>query len=52
VANAGFPIRQPALVNLQSGRCVADPSSSTTSGTQLQIWDCYGNDAQHWTLPG
>ena len=32
-----------------SGRCVDDPSSSTTDGTQLQLWDCSANANQQWT---
>ncbi|WP_344057078.1 non-reducing end alpha-L-arabinofuranosidase family hydrolase, partial [Sphaerisporangium rubeum] len=32
-----------------SGRCVDVPNSSTTDGTQLNIWDCHGNANQQWT---
>ncbi|WP_460494914.1 hypothetical protein [Dactylosporangium cerinum] len=28
-----------------------DPAGSTTDGTQLQIWDCNGTNAQRVTLP-
>ncbi|MFJ2510514.1 endo-1,4-beta-xylanase [Streptomyces griseoviridis] len=32
-----------------SGRCVDDPNSTTTDGTQLQLWDCSGQTNQQWT---
>ena len=32
-----------------SGRCLDVPNSSTTDGTQLQLWDCSGNSNQQWT---
>ncbi|MFF0311059.1 endo-1,4-beta-xylanase [Streptosporangium sp. NPDC004379] len=32
-----------------SGRCVDVPNSSTTDGTQVQLWDCHGNANQQWT---
>ncbi|MFM9442683.1 endo-1,4-beta-xylanase [Streptomyces acidiscabies] len=31
-----------------SGRCLDVPGSSTTDGTQLQIWDCHTNANQQW----
>jgi Alpha galactosidase A/Ricin-type beta-trefoil lectin domain/Alpha galactosidase C-terminal beta sandwich domain len=37
------------LVGGQSGRCVDVPNSSTTNGTQLQLWDCNGQTNQSWT---
>jgi non-reducing end alpha-L-arabinofuranosidase len=37
------------LVGGQSGRCLDVPNSSTTNGTQLQLWDCSGNSNQRWT---
>ena len=37
------------LVGGQSGRCLDDPNSSTTNGTQQQIWDCSGQANQRWT---
>jgi hypothetical protein len=40
-----------ALMNPQSGRCLDDPSSSTTDGTQLQLFDCNASAAQQWSLP-
>jgi hypothetical protein len=33
----------------QSGRCVTVPNSSTTNGTQVQLWDCSGGTNQRWT---
>ncbi|MEU9836578.1 endo-1,4-beta-xylanase [Streptosporangium sp. NPDC048047] len=32
-----------------SGRCVDVPNSSTTDGTQVQLWDCHGNANQQWS---
>ena len=37
------------VVGGQSGRCVDVPSSSTTNGAQVQLWDCYGGSNQRWT---
>lgn len=32
-----------------SGRCLDVPGTSTTDGTQLQLWDCNGGTNQQWT---
>jgi endo-1,4-beta-xylanase len=32
-----------------AGKCLDVPGSSTTPGTQLQIWDCSGASNQTWT---
>ncbi|MFC4998379.1 arabinofuranosidase catalytic domain-containing protein [Dactylosporangium cerinum] len=32
-----------------SGRCLEVPNSSTTNGTQVQLWDCNGAAGQSWT---
>ncbi|CAG7641697.1 arabinofuranosidase catalytic domain-containing protein [Actinacidiphila bryophytorum] len=32
-----------------AGKCLDVPNSSTTLGTQLQIWDCNGQANQQWT---
>jgi endo-1,4-beta-xylanase len=32
-----------------AGRCLDVPGSSTTLGTQIQIWDCSGGANQTWT---
>nr|WP_246001375.1 ricin-type beta-trefoil lectin domain protein [Allorhizocola rhizosphaerae] len=37
------------IVGGQSGRCADVPNSSTTNGTQLQIWDCHGGTNQRFT---
>jgi hypothetical protein len=37
------------LVGGQSGKCVDVPNASTTNGTQVQIWDCWGASQQLWT---
>ncbi|WP_204061757.1 RICIN domain-containing protein, partial [Microbispora corallina] len=34
---------------VSSGRCVDVPNSSTTDGTQLQIWDCHSGANQQWS---
>jgi non-reducing end alpha-L-arabinofuranosidase len=38
-----------ALVGAQSGRCVDVPNSTTTNGTQVQLYDCNGQTNQAWT---
>ena len=38
------------IVGGQSGRCVDVPNSTTTNGTQVQLWDCSGQANQSWTL--
>jgi len=37
------------LVGGQSGRCVDVPNSTTTNGTQVQLWDCSGQANQRFT---
>ncbi|HEV8555111.1 MAG TPA: ricin-type beta-trefoil lectin domain protein [Actinophytocola sp.] len=37
------------IVGGQSGRCVDVPNSTTTNGTQVQLWDCSGQPNQSWT---
>ncbi|MEU7874520.1 ricin-type beta-trefoil lectin domain protein [Dactylosporangium sp. NPDC049140] len=32
-----------------SGRCLDDPGSNTTNGTQAIVWDCNGGTNQQWT---
>ncbi|AWT45997.1 MULTISPECIES: endo-1,4-beta-xylanase [Streptomyces] len=32
-----------------SGRCLDVPNSSTTDGTQVQLWDCNSGTNQQWT---
>ena len=43
--------RDTALVNPWSGMCLADPGSSITSGTKVELWPCNGFKNQSWTLP-
>jgi alpha-galactosidase len=38
--------------NAAANRCLDDPNSSTTNGTQLIIWDCNGGGNQQWTVTG
>ena len=38
------------IVGGQSGRCVDVPNSSTTNGTQVQLWDCGSATGQRWTV--
>ncbi|NES37376.1 alpha-L-arabinofuranosidase [Micromonospora sp. PPF5-17] len=38
-----------AIVGVQSGRCVDVPNGSTTNGTQVQLYDCWGGAMQTWT---
>ncbi|MFL6140545.1 MAG: arabinofuranosidase catalytic domain-containing protein [Labedaea sp.] len=38
-----------ALHAVGAGRCLDDPNSTTTQGTQQQIWDCNGQANQTWT---
>jgi hypothetical protein len=48
-ATGGNPTGGQQIVGGQSGRCVDVPNSSTTNGTQTQIWDCSGASNQRWT---
>lgn len=36
------------IVGRQSGRCVDIDNSTTTNGTQAQLWDCNGGTNQRW----
>jgi non-reducing end alpha-L-arabinofuranosidase len=38
-----------ALHAVGAGKCLDVPNSSTTAGTQVQIWDCSGAANQTWT---
>jgi len=40
---------QGALHAVGAGKCLDDPNSSTTAGTQQQIYDCNGQPNQTWT---
>ncbi|GAB3814778.1 glycoside hydrolase family 27 protein [Micromonospora zhanjiangensis] len=37
------------LRGVGSNRCLDDPNSSTSNGTQMRIWDCTGGNNQRWT---
>ncbi|MGQ4390173.1 ricin-type beta-trefoil lectin domain protein [Streptomyces sp. SAS_270] len=37
------------ITGQQSGRCVDINNSTTTNGTQAQLWDCNGGNNQRWT---
>jgi poly(3-hydroxybutyrate) depolymerase len=37
------------IVGTGSGRCIDVPGSSSTNGTQMQLWDCHGGTNQRWT---
>jgi hypothetical protein len=37
------------IVGAQSGRCAEVPGSTTSNGTQTQLWDCTGAANQTWT---
>nr|WP_223297225.1 glycoside hydrolase family 27 protein [Catenulispora acidiphila] len=37
------------IIGTPSGRCVDINNSSTTNGTQAQLWDCNGQSNQQWT---
>jgi hypothetical protein len=37
------------LRGVGSNRCLDVPGQTTTAGTQLQIWDCWGGSNQQWT---
>ncbi|MDT7789842.1 MAG: endo,4-beta-xylanase [Pseudonocardiales bacterium] len=37
------------LRSVSAGKCLDVPNSSTTAGTQLQIWDCHSGSNQQWT---
>ncbi|MFJ2082686.1 arabinofuranosidase catalytic domain-containing protein [Micromonospora chokoriensis] len=49
VAAAIEPGQSTTIVGTQSGRCLEVPNSSTTNGTQTQLWDCNGSAGQTWT---
>ncbi|MFC4534194.1 arabinofuranosidase catalytic domain-containing protein [Sphaerisporangium dianthi] len=47
--SGGTPQQGSQIVGGQSNRCVEVPNSSTTNGTQVQIWDCGSGANQRWT---
>ncbi|MGW3118257.1 extracellular catalytic domain type 1 short-chain-length polyhydroxyalkanoate depolymerase [Streptomyces sp. NPDC001107] len=46
------PSTSGALHAVGAGKCLDVPNASTTAGTQLQIYDCYGGANQLWTRTG
>jgi hypothetical protein len=49
VPSSSSPQQNVTVVGSQSGRCIDVPNSSTTNGTQVQLWDCHGQTDQRWT---
>jgi non-reducing end alpha-L-arabinofuranosidase len=51
IVAAGYAggLQNAMIVGGQSGRCVDVPNGSTTNGTQVQLWDCWGGNMQRWT---
>lgn len=52
IAQVGVPSgggTSGALRAVGAGRCLDVPDASTTAGTQLQIWDCWGGSNQLFT---
>ena len=51
IASAAAPtVAQDAtIVGGQSGRCLDVPNSTTTNGTQVQLFDCGASAGQRWT---
>lgn len=43
------PSDSQKIVGQQSGRCLDINNSTTTNGTQAQLWDCNGGSNQRWT---
>jgi len=48
-AQAANGLQNAMIVGAGSNRCVDVPASSTTNGTQVQLWDCHGGTNQRWT---
>ncbi|MFC7844369.1 endo-1,4-beta-xylanase [Streptomyces sp. NPDC057382] len=42
------PTGSGQIKNAASGRCLDVPGTSTTDGTQLQLWDCHSGTNQQW----
>jgi hypothetical protein len=49
IQSSGTGQQNVQIVGGQSGRCLDVPNSSTTNGTQLQLWDCGGGSNQRFT---
>jgi hypothetical protein len=49
---APVPLHNVTLVGQGAGRCLdADGSQGHANGSVAQLWDCFGNENQRWTLP-
>lgn len=45
----GSGTRTGALRSVSAGKCLDVPGQSTTPGTRLHVWDCWGGPNQRWT---
>ncbi|MFI8946043.1 endo-1,4-beta-xylanase [Streptomyces sp. NPDC053750] len=43
------PVDGRTIKGVGSGRCLDVPGTSTTDGTQVQLWDCHSGTNQQWT---
>jgi hypothetical protein len=48
VADSAHGAAATHIVGFQASRCVDVPDSSTSNGTQVQLWDCGGAAGQTW----
>ncbi|GLK99362.1 arabinofuranosidase catalytic domain-containing protein [Dactylosporangium matsuzakiense] len=49
IASAAVTAQDSTIVGVQSGRCLDVPNSTTTNGTQVQLFDCGSATGQRWT---
>ncbi|MDO3684936.1 RICIN domain-containing protein [Micromonospora sp. C28ISP2-4] len=47
--SSGGTYQNVQLVGAGSGRCLDVPNGSTTNGTAVQLYDCWGGTMQRWT---
>jgi hypothetical protein len=47
--DAGAGTKSGPLRAVGAGKCLDVPGQSTTTGTRLHIWDCWGGQNQQWT---
>ncbi|MET8304633.1 RICIN domain-containing protein [Micromonospora sp. NPDC005223] len=47
--SGGGTYQNVQLVGVGSGRCLDVPNGSTTNGTAVQLYDCWGGTMQRWT---
>ena len=52
VVSGGGALAGRSMVSAASSRCLDDPMSAATNGTQPIIWDCSGQSNQRWTVTG